>query len=106
MRALILAFIAGRKRRAAVVGAGVVAAAALAWVLLAGPNGDGVVYRTAKVERGSVTRMVSASGKLGARVSVTVSSQLSGKIREVLVDYNSPVKAGGAARFRTRLQAQ
>jgi HlyD family secretion protein len=51
-------------------------------------------YKFAAVERGPITASVSATGTLSPVVSVQVSSQISGQIREILVDYNSAVKAG------------
>jgi len=75
---------------AAVVMAGIAGAA----VWLMRPKDAEAGYRTAEVERGDITRSVSASGTLQALVTVQVGSQLSGQIREVLVDFNSPVKKG------------
>jgi len=51
-------------------------------------------YRTAAVERGAITKSVSASGALEALVTVEVGSQISGQIREVRVDFNDMVKKG------------
>lgn len=51
-------------------------------------------YRTAAVTRGDITRSVSASGALQALVTVQVGSQVSGQIKDVLVDFNSVVKKG------------
>jgi HlyD family secretion protein len=55
---------------------------------------DSTAYKFAAVERGPITASVSATGTLSPVVSVQVSSQISGQIREILVDYNSAVKAG------------
>ncbi len=58
-------------------------------------RGDGAVtFRTAKIERGSLTAVVSSSGTLNAVVNVQVGSQVSGQIRDLYVDFNSPVKKG------------
>jgi HlyD family secretion protein len=51
-------------------------------------------FRMASVERGDLTRSVSASGTLQALVTVQVGSQVSGLIKEVLVDFNSKVTKG------------
>lgn len=51
-------------------------------------------YRTSKVERGAITASVSASGTLSPVVQVQVGSQVSGQLKEVLVDFNSEVKRG------------
>ncbi len=59
-----------------------------------GPGGGATEYRLAKVERGNVTSVVSASGTLNAVTTVLVGSQISGQIKELLVDFNSAVKSG------------
>ncbi|MBK9020442.1 MAG: efflux RND transporter periplasmic adaptor subunit [Sulfuritalea sp.] len=51
-------------------------------------------YKLAKVESGPLTAAVSATGTLNPVVSVQVGSQVSGQIKEILVDFNSPVKSG------------
>lgn len=54
--------------------------------------GDAPKFKTGKVERGPLTAVVSATGTLNPVVSVQVGSQVSGQIKEILVDFNSPVK--------------
>jgi HlyD family secretion protein len=51
-------------------------------------------YRLAMVEQGPLTAAVSATGNLNAVVIVQVGSQVSGQIKELLVDFNSLVKKG------------
>ena len=51
-------------------------------------------YRLAKVERGAISSVVSATGTLNPVVSVQVGSQISGQIKEIYVDFNSAVKKG------------
>lgn len=51
-------------------------------------------FNTVKISRGDVIQVVTASGDIQPVISVDVSSQVSGLIKEVLVDYNSPVKQG------------
>nr|WP_298121723.1 efflux RND transporter periplasmic adaptor subunit [uncultured Pseudoxanthomonas sp.] len=51
-------------------------------------------YRTATVERGDIRVAISATGTLSAISTVTVGSQISGQVTDVLVDYNSEVKKG------------
>lgn len=51
-------------------------------------------YKTTKIERGPITASVSASGTLNPVVSVQVGSQVSGQLKEILVDFNSEVKQG------------
>ncbi|MCC7267974.1 MAG: efflux RND transporter periplasmic adaptor subunit [Caulobacteraceae bacterium] len=63
-----------------------------AWLLR--PKEPKDPYRFGEVDRGSITRSVSASGSLQALVTVEVGSQISGQIRDVLVDFNDRVVAG------------
>ncbi|WMT74449.1 efflux RND transporter periplasmic adaptor subunit [Bradyrhizobium sp. Ash2021] len=51
-------------------------------------------FLTGPVERGSISTLVKASGTIEAVVSVDVSSQLSGRIAQVFVNFNDTVKAG------------
>lgn len=51
-------------------------------------------YRVAPLEKGNIVATVAASGILNPVVSVQVGSQVSGQLKEVLVDYNSEVKRG------------
>lgn len=53
-----------------------------------------VTYVTEPVARGSLTVIVTATGSAQPITQVNISSELSGTVRKVLVDYNSPVKAG------------
>jgi HlyD family secretion protein len=49
-------------------------------------------FRLAKVERGPLIAAVSATGNLNAVITVQVGSQVSGQIKELMVDFNSIVK--------------
>ncbi|MCP3063183.1 efflux RND transporter periplasmic adaptor subunit [Myxococcus sp. K38C18041901] len=51
-------------------------------------------FQTAKVEPRRLTSKVTATGTLSALVTVQVGSQVSGRIQELSVDFNSPVKKG------------
>ena len=55
---------------------------------------DNVRYVAQPVTRGKLTVVVTATGSLQPTNQVDISSELSGAIREVLVDYNSVVEAG------------
>src|SRR3954468_22236965 len=55
---------------------------------------SGQSFITAPVERGTIATFVKATGSLDAVITVDVSSQLSGRISEVLVNFNDQVKAG------------
>lgn len=51
-------------------------------------------YRTATVDRGSITQTVTATGALSAVTTVQVGSQVSGIIARLHADFNSKVKKG------------
>jgi len=51
-------------------------------------------YRTTPVDRGEITRVVSATGTLQPVISANVGSTVSGPVKEVLVDFNAQVHAG------------
>lgn len=53
-----------------------------------------LTYETAKVKRKTVEAYVSAIGAIESTTTVTVGTQVSGPISEILVDFNSPVKEG------------
>jgi HlyD family secretion protein len=57
-------------------------------------GGRAPAYRTAPVERGSLTATISSTGTLNAVVTVQVGTQVSGTVSQILVDFNTPVKKG------------
>jgi HlyD family secretion protein len=57
-------------------------------------EGGEVRYRVAKVERGPMAAVVVASGTLNAVTTVQVGSQISGQIKDIYADFNTPVKKG------------
>lgn len=57
----------------------------------AAPNVD---YETTPADRGTIVAKVTATGSLSALLTVQVGSQVSGRVQELFVDYNSPVKKG------------
>lgn len=59
-----------------------------------GTTQSAVRYVTEAAERGNLTVVVTATGSVQPLNKVDVSSELSGTIRKVHVDYNSSVKAG------------
>jgi HlyD family secretion protein len=64
----------------------------IAWSFVGGERA--VRYITEPATRGNLIVTVTATGSVEPTNRVDVSSELSGTIREVLVDYNSPVTAG------------
>jgi HlyD family secretion protein len=59
-----------------------------------GQDSSAPTFLTAPVERANISTLVKASGTVEAVVSVDVSSQLSGRIAEVFVNFNDTVTAG------------
>jgi len=68
--------------------------AALLSVWIVGGSADRLRYITETVTRGDLTILVTATGSVQPTNTVDVSSELSGTIRKVLVDYNDRVKVG------------
>ena len=64
-----------------------------AWRYFGGTS-DTPQFKLAKLESGPLTATVSSTGTLNPVVSVSVGSQVSGQIKELFADFNSPVKAG------------
>lgn len=77
-----------------IVAASLVALAAWGTWRTFGAGSRGPEFRLAKVERGNLIATVSASGTLAAVTTVLVGSQVSGQIKDIFVDFNSPVKRG------------
>ncbi|WP_434301549.1 efflux RND transporter periplasmic adaptor subunit [Corallococcus exiguus] len=72
----------------------VVAGAGVFWRMRAGNQADAVTYDTTPAEARKLTAKVTATGTVAALVTVQVGSQVSGRIQELMVDYNSQVKKG------------
>jgi HlyD family secretion protein len=81
-----------RRRALLLVVVGVLAALATAGYVFSTNRTPATRFRTATVDRGTIVATVSATGALAAVTTVQVGSQVSGQIREVLVDFNSPVR--------------
>ena len=72
-----------------------IAAGAAGWWWWSSNGGaDAPKFRTGKIERGPLTASVSSSGTVNPVTSVQVGSQVSGQIKELYADFNSPVKQG------------
>jgi len=65
-----------------------------AWYFLGAKTEKKPEFQTVKVARGDIVQSVTATGDLQPVVTVDVGAQVSGQIKEVMVDYNSKVKAG------------
>ncbi len=64
------------------------------YVYLNGDQKAPVRYKTAKIEWGTVTQAVTATGTINPVITVQVGSQVSGIIKHLYADFNSVVKAG------------
>ena len=68
-----------------------------AWFHFRDANGNGTTaFKTMALERGDIVQTVTANGALGAVQTVTVGSEVSGKIVALFADYNSTVTNGQA----------
>jgi HlyD family secretion protein len=65
-----------------------------AWYYFQGTTAKEPEFQTVKVGRGDIVQVVTATGDLQPVITVDVGAQVSGQIKEVLVDFNSQVKAG------------
>lgn len=71
-----------------------------------------IEYETVELREKTVEAYVAAIGKIESTTTVTVGSQVSGPISEILVDFNSPVERGDVlaridpSEFIARLEAQ
>ncbi|KAF0144548.1 MAG: HlyD family secretion protein [Nitrospirae bacterium] len=55
---------------------------------------SGLKYRTEKITKGDIETNVTATGAVNAVTTVLVGTQVSGTIKNIYVDFNSPVKKG------------
>jgi HlyD family secretion protein len=75
--------------------AGLAIAALVALYLVFGGSGGGTIsYTTEAAKRGALTETVTATGTVEPTNSVEISSELSGTVKEVLLDYNDQVATG------------
>ncbi|MBA4137146.1 MAG: efflux RND transporter periplasmic adaptor subunit [Opitutus sp.] len=74
----------------------VLAAAAAGWYYYAARNNaaEAPTFTTTTIARGDILQTVTATGQLDPVLSVDVGSQISGLVKKLYVDFNSPVKKG------------
>jgi HlyD family secretion protein len=82
-----------RKRKWIVLTVVLVAVISGAIWFFAEKQGAAVQYRTVPVTRGELVQLVTAAGQLNPVVNVQVGSQISGRIKDLFVDFNSLVKS-------------
>ncbi len=59
-----------------------------------GVSNEAISFETAKIETGTISNTITATGTLEAITTVEVGTQVSGVIEKIFVDYNSQVKKG------------
>ena len=69
-------------------------AVAGAGVLVLRSGKDEIKWRTAKVDKGSITQRITATGTVNALIQVPVGTQVSGVVVSLTADFNSLVKKG------------
>ncbi len=85
-------FASRRIWQAAVIAAAAVLGAVLFFAFRG--KGTGPEYRTEIVSRGDIQAAVTATGTVNAVTTVLVGTQVSGTIKNIYADFNSPVKKG------------
>ncbi len=73
---------------------GIIIVIAIAGFILFRGNGNEPKFRTDKIIRGDIEMAVTATGTVNPVTTVLVGTQVSGTIKELYVDFNSPVKKG------------
>jgi len=76
---------------ASIIGIALVITATMAYNIL---RKNSITYRTARIERGDIISHISASGTINPLTSVEIKAQVSGVVKEIYVDFNSPVNKG------------
>jgi HlyD family secretion protein len=87
----------GSKRKKYLIGMVIVIlilAGGFFWRQLSGQNGSNQKFRLAKVEKGEISLVVTATGTINPVINVLVGSQASGTIKALYADFNSQVKEG------------
>jgi len=83
-----------KNKKTYIILASVAVLALVAYFLFGGEKQAGVTYGTVEVKVGDITNSVTATGTIEPVTSVTVGTQVSGKVAHLYVDYNSVVKKG------------
>ena len=82
------------KKKTLYIGAAVVIVAGGLIYGLSSGKPESIKLETAKISRGNVSNVITATGALEAVETVEVGTQVSGVIQKIYVDYNSQVKRG------------
>jgi HlyD family secretion protein len=87
----------GNRRKRYLIGTAIlvlVLAGGFSFYQWSGQNGSNQKFRLARVEKGEVNLVVTATGTINPVINVLVGSQVSGTIKALYADYNSQVKEG------------
>src|SRR3546814_2647790 len=82
------------RRIGIIAAAAILIVSAIGWWWQQRGGGDASGYRTTTVQTGDIRVAISATGTLSAISTVTVGSQVSGQVTEVLADFNDKVEQG------------
>ena len=80
-------------KKAAIISAVIILLAVTGYILFRG-KGNEPKFRTEKVVKGDIVMSVTSTGTVNPVTTVLVGTQVSGTIKEIYVDFNSPVKKG------------
>jgi len=72
----------------------VIAVLAIAGFFWRNNKGNDVKFRTEKATKGDLISSITATGTVNAVTTVLVGTQVSGTVKDIFVDFNSPVKQG------------
>lgn len=81
------------KKKAVLIAVPLISLAVIVYFAIGGRKNE-PQFRTDKVSRGTIISSVTATGTVNAVTTVLVGTQVSGTIKDLYVDYNSPVKKG------------
>src|SRR4030042_566537 len=73
---------------------GIIIVIFIAGLILFRGNGNEPKFRTDKISRGDIEMAVTATGTVNPVTTVLVGTQVSGTVKNIYVDFNSPVKKG------------
>ncbi len=82
-----------RIKKLLIAGTVIIVLAVAAYIFLRSNNKE-PQFRTEKVVKGEIVMAVTATGTVNPVTTILVGTQVSGTIKEIYVDYNSPVKKG------------
>ncbi len=85
--------VGNKMKKVLVFSAVIIILAIAAYFFLRGNNNE-PQFRTEKVVKGDIVMAVTATGTVNPVTTVLVGTQVSGTIKEIYVDYNSPVQKG------------